>query len=381
MLAQAHDPLPAWRDRVQGSLAALGAEGVSGALGLDGKREGAAFMVRCPAHEERTPSCNVGVKDGRLVWHCFGCGEGGDGLDLVGKVRGLRFFDALEAAAELAGEHSVAHEVREHQNKPRQVRPRIVAQPPKQRPLPRTEDWKHPPDAAAFWNTCKPLTSCPEAVAYLQSREQSHGERFDVKAIEQQDLARVLPSGALPTWAKFRGQPWSETGHLIILPAWNADGMLASVRTMNVRVNDAPKRLPPVGFDAKGLTLANDPAIALLCDSAEREAIHEYEGNVSRVEAVFETQRRTVPWPTVNLAEGEPDFLLDALLAPHLPVPVLGLWSGSWTADIAARIPNAPTFVVSTDADERGYKYARDVRASFDGRIEPIRRIRKLSDD
>ena len=140
MLAQAHDPLPAWRDRVQGSLAALGAEGVSGALGLDGKREGAAFMVRCPAHEERTPSCNVGVKDGRLVWHCFGCGEGGDGLDLVGKVRGLQFFDALEAAAELAGEHSVAHEVREHQNKPREARPRIVAQPPKPKPLPRT-DW------------------------------------------------------------------------------------------------------------------------------------------------------------------------------------------------------------------------------------------------
>jgi hypothetical protein len=219
-----------------------------------------------------------------------------------------------------------------------------------------------------------PLTSSNEAVAYLRSREQTHGERFDIEAIEARDLARVLPVTPLPSWAFSKGGTWDETGHMIVLPAFNANGERASVRAMRVRDGASPKRLPPAGFTCKGLVLANEHGVELLADSAEREAIHEFEGGLSRIDARLETQRRTVRWPTINLAEGEPDFLLDALLEPGLPV--LGLWSGSWTLDIAARVPNAPTFVVSTDQDERGDKYAREVLETLKGRVTPRRRYR-----
>jgi len=83
---------------------------VLGALDLLGKstqRQAGGFVVCCPAHGERTPSCSVQVRAGILQWHCFGCDASGDVLDLVAAVRGLDiagdFRGVLRAAAEIAG--------------------------------------------------------------------------------------------------------------------------------------------------------------------------------------------------------------------------------------------------------------------------------------
>lgn len=55
----------------------------------------------CPIHGEDTPSfyCHPG----KNLYHCFGCKEGGDGIDLVRKVRHLGYYDALYLLAEEAG--------------------------------------------------------------------------------------------------------------------------------------------------------------------------------------------------------------------------------------------------------------------------------------
>lgn len=43
---------------------------------LDGRRSGAGWVCRCPAHEDRSPSLSVTEKDGRLLVKCFaGCGQ------------------------------------------------------------------------------------------------------------------------------------------------------------------------------------------------------------------------------------------------------------------------------------------------------------------
>jgi DNA primase len=48
-------------------------------------------MAICPFHSERTPSCKLYEKN----FHCFGCGEHGDVIDLVGKLFSLRPIEAV----------------------------------------------------------------------------------------------------------------------------------------------------------------------------------------------------------------------------------------------------------------------------------------------
>ncbi|MFH1464768.1 MAG: CHC2 zinc finger domain-containing protein [Pseudomonadota bacterium] len=50
-------------------------------------------MVRCPFHDDRTPSMALN-KDGGW-FHCFGCGEHGDVIDLVKRIRGVDFRAAV----------------------------------------------------------------------------------------------------------------------------------------------------------------------------------------------------------------------------------------------------------------------------------------------
>ncbi|WP_108717642.1 DNA primase [Miniimonas sp. S16] len=56
----------------------------------------------CPFHDERTPSFNVRPQMG--LWHCFGCGEGGDVISFVQKIDHLPFGEAVER---LAGRYAV----------------------------------------------------------------------------------------------------------------------------------------------------------------------------------------------------------------------------------------------------------------------------------
>lgn len=55
----------------------------------------------CPFHDERTPSFHVRPAVG--LWHCFGCGEGGDVISFVQKIDHLSFSEAVEMLAQRAG--------------------------------------------------------------------------------------------------------------------------------------------------------------------------------------------------------------------------------------------------------------------------------------
>jgi DNA primase len=65
------------------------------------RRVGAQLAGRCPLHDERTGSCSVNPSKG--VWHCFGCGKGGDIFWFVRLVRGCSFNEALAFLAARAG--------------------------------------------------------------------------------------------------------------------------------------------------------------------------------------------------------------------------------------------------------------------------------------
>jgi DNA primase len=66
------------------------------------RRAGVNRMVGlCPFHDERTPS--FGIDPVKKVFHCFGCGEGGDVFKWAELVEGLDFTAALESLADRFG--------------------------------------------------------------------------------------------------------------------------------------------------------------------------------------------------------------------------------------------------------------------------------------
>ena len=55
----------------------------------------------CPFHDEKSPSFQISPSKG--LYHCFGCGEGGDTLAFVMKVDHLTFAETVERLAQRAG--------------------------------------------------------------------------------------------------------------------------------------------------------------------------------------------------------------------------------------------------------------------------------------
>lgn len=65
------------------------------------KSAGRNLKGLCPFHNEKTPSFTVSPEKG--IYHCFGCGQGGDIFSFIEKVEGLDFRESLELLARKAG--------------------------------------------------------------------------------------------------------------------------------------------------------------------------------------------------------------------------------------------------------------------------------------
>ena len=65
------------------------------------KKSGRSYTAICPFHEEKTPS--MSVDRARGLYHCFGCGKGGDVFTFVEETQGVDFREALELLARKAG--------------------------------------------------------------------------------------------------------------------------------------------------------------------------------------------------------------------------------------------------------------------------------------
>ena len=329
---------------------------VCAALGLlDGYkpvRQAHGLIIRCPAHDDRDPSCSVRRgRDGTIAVHCPGCHRlSGDLFHLVAAARGLDvradFRAVLGEAARLPG----ANVTLDFNAAPR----------PAPQPAP-TLDYPDAAEVAALWAAAEPIEADPEehpeadtaAARYLA------GRAIDPGAVDLYQLARVLPVDApAPSWARCRGIPWPRS-HRLILPVVDHTGAVRSLRAWKIdsTESDAPKRTAPAGKAIAGLVLA--------CPVARRMLATGKAPSWATEAAPFD----------VIIAEGEPDFLTWAARVSdtnEAPPAVLGIVAGSWCEAIAARIPDGSRVILWTDDDEAGDRYAAEIKASLAGRAVTV---------
>ncbi len=208
----------------------------------------------------------------------------------------------------------------------------------------------YPPaeEVAALWAACMSATDDEEAAKWLPSRA------IDPVAVELWDLARVVPRDGilLPRWAASRGGMWAATGHRLLVPLYDADGRFASFRARAMR-DAQPKELAPQGCSARGLVMADALGRGLLA------------GDVP-------------DWWTrlVVFQEGVPDFLTRAGRQSdscEQGPAVFGIFAGSWTQEIAERMPRGARVVLRTHHDEAGDGYASAIAKSLGDRVELLR--------
>lgn len=312
---------PHWMTEAKGHSIRQVAEALG--LAVHGNR---ILCPKCGKEKDRSRP-TIGLRDDR-GWRCHRCGQGGSSLDLAAavlgvEIRGTRGFFAQYGFCDAATSP---------------IRP-LRRSPPRSDP---TGQNPYPPqgEVEQLWREGRPIASDRQVSAWLQSR------CLDPGCVEERGLARVLPPRP-PQWARC----WLRD-HRVVLPLYDHQGQLRSVRSRRItegRFKSLNPRHPerPQGksWGTKGLVFANGAGVALL-QSGELE-----------------------PGAMVYVVEGGPDFLtLSCWLSETCPDVVLGIGSGQWTDELAARIPDGTHVLVLTDRNEAGAGYAEAVARSLEGR-------------
>ena len=202
--------------------------------------------------------------------------------------------------------------------------------------------------ATAFWSRCAPASTNAGATRDLRARS------IDPWAVEAWNLARAIPNGQLPRWARSRDGTWAQTGHRLLIPMFDADGAMRGFRARRL-VGGNPKALVPGGYEAGGLVFA-----CPLMQQVLSGGIPAWWNDSQLV---------------VEIVEGGPDFLSVASRrseSRELAPATLGVVAGSWRPEMAARIPSGVRVVLAAHGDSAGRKYTRSIGATLRDRCEVL---------
>ena len=345
----------------EGWLAQLRSHGVLAvgkALGLQEIRRGS--LSPCPScgrttrggHDYRGP---IGVRRDNAGWVCHRCEASGDPITLAawtveGRPRPVdwrRIWVECFAAGLCDGP---ASSLRPLTSKTR-ARPHIRSLP---RPVSYVPRYPLIEDIRTLWKQCIPVTRDLEVAAWLA------GRCLDPDTIARLDLVRSLPltQVQLPSWARMGRASWVQSSHRIIVRFWNPCGELATLHARAAKADTKPKGISPRGFDIQGTIMADRHGWELLRS-----------GTTDR---------------DVLIAEGVPDWLVWSIWSRNTTSKapaVLGVISGSWTDELAMRIPDRARVLVRTHRDKAGHKYADKITASLISRCTVMRRARPSSEE
>lgn len=334
-------------------------------LGYELKRAPSSAHCACPAcgaerrhtktHDRRGA---VGIPNTKPnTWLCWQCDAAGDAIDFAShRLAGNRFRD-LDDAGKAAVREFFGSEATG-----------VVPAPPRPRTDVMPVGWEnadtlYPPmfEVERLWDACGPVDLDDEAAGYLGSRGIT-----GVDWVSEHDVARALPAGYVgPSWASIFGAQWSETGHRIIVPLFDYRGRMRSVLARSVEKAPRVKSAGTSGFQRRGLVMAGSYGREMLMHGQakrwhflEQFRLTIYEGEVDTIRGV-------------SLAE---DNLLMDKFSPAACTAVLGIFSGSFSRDIASRVPSGSTVVIATDDDEAGDKYEAHIKATIGDRVQYERR-------
>ena len=65
------------------------------------KKSGQNWVGLCPFHADTDPSFSV--NESKQIFYCFGCGQGGNAISFLTKFKGIKFIEAVQELAKLAG--------------------------------------------------------------------------------------------------------------------------------------------------------------------------------------------------------------------------------------------------------------------------------------
>jgi len=209
------------------------------------------------------------------------------------------------------------------------------------------EGGRWPPESSvhAFLDACAPVGRDALLAGWFEEAGIARS------VVEAADLCRSIDTeGPLPPWARTSSGSWVEEGYRLIVPMWDRDGCLRSVR--------AWRRKGPEGWDGvdplvpgtpehwghEGLVMADLAALALLRHPSVPPGDHRY-----AVEAVS--------LHGLLLATTLTGYLREAAALESRGFdrsPVLGLAPESWSRAVAAAIPaGAVVRLVGAVADPR----------------------------
>lgn len=194
------------------------------------KQVGANFKACCPFHNEKTPSFVVSPDKG--IWHCFGCGKGGDHFSFIQNIEGVEFPEALRILAGRAGVKLEYHNPEQHNQKTRLLDLNKAVM----------EHWHQllltdtaaagvreylskrqlKPEIIEQFGLGYAADSWDEAIRYLQS------QGFTLK---EMDSAGVTVAGE-------RGQPYDRFRHRLIFPIRDVHGSVAGFTARKLREED-----------------------------------------------------------------------------------------------------------------------------------------------
>src|SRR5512136_2257365 len=87
------------------------------------KKSGKNYLGLCPFHSERTPSFTVNEEKG--IFHCFGCGAGGNIFNFLMRASQMSFPEAVRAMAKRYGVPLPTRELSEEEKRRRSQRAKL----------------------------------------------------------------------------------------------------------------------------------------------------------------------------------------------------------------------------------------------------------------